>query len=46
MTRKITVNLTDKIETWRNATNTMSGYVGEPDNLTTTNKTDLVQAIN
>ena len=46
MTRKITVNLTDKIETWRNATNAMSGYVGEPDNLTTTNKTDLVQAIN
>ena len=46
MTRKITVKLTDTIEVWRNATNTMAEYVGDPDNLNTTNKNDLVQAIN
>ena len=46
MTRKISVNLTDTIETWRQATNSMSAYVGEPDQLLTTNKSDIVSAIN
>ena len=46
MTRKISVNLTDTIETWRQATNSMSTYVGEPDLLLTTNKADIVSAIN
>lgn len=46
MTRKISVNLTDTIETWRQATNSMSAYVGEPDQLLTTNKVDIVSAIN
>ena len=46
MTRKITVNLTDTIEIWRNSTNTMAEYIGEPDNLNTTDKTNLVSAIN
>jgi len=46
MTRKTIVNLSDTIESWRTKHNSFSEYVGEPDNLTTTNKTDLVQAIN
>ena len=46
MARKASVNLSDTIETWRQKTNITSSIVGEPDNLTTTNKSDLVQAIN
>lgn len=46
MARKQTVNLTDTIESWRTKSNSLSNYVGEPDNLTTTIKTDLVQAMN
>lgn len=46
MAKKINVSLIDTVGTWREATNTMSDYVGEPDNLNTTNKTDLVQALN
>lgn len=46
MARKKTVNLTDTIESWRIKSNNLSNYVGEPDNLTTTIKTDLVQAVN
>lgn len=46
MARKQTVNLTDTIESWRTKSNSLSNYVGEPDNLTTTIKTNLVQAMN
>ena len=46
MARKASVNLSDTIETWRQKTNITSSIVGEPDNLTTTNKSDLVQAVN
>tara|TARA_B110000495_G_C23038960_1_gene621831 strand:- start:2844 stop:4157 length:1314 start_codon:yes stop_codon:yes gene_type:complete len=46
MTRKNSVNLSDTIESWRTKHNSFSDYVGEPDNLTTVNKTDLVQALN
>jgi|TARA_B100001093_G_scaffold425844_1_gene419497 hypothetical protein len=46
MAKKINISLTDTVGTLRQSTNAMSDYVGEPDNLATTNKSDLVQAIN
>ena len=46
MARKPEVYLTDTIETWRQKTNRLSSNVGEPDDLNTTNKTNLVSAIN
>ena len=46
MARKPEVYLTDTIETWRQKTNRLSSIVGEPDDLSTTNKTDIVSAIN
>lgn len=46
MARKPEVHLTDTIETWRQKTNRLSSIVGEPDDLSTTNKIDIVSAIN
>jgi hypothetical protein len=46
MTRQVLVNLSDTIETFRQKVNSLSNYIGEPDSLTTTSTTDLVEAIN
>lgn len=46
MARKPEVYLTDTIETWRQKSNKLSSIVGEPDDLETTNKTNLVSSIN
>lgn len=46
MARKPEVYLTDTIETWRQKTNRLSSNIGDPDDLNTTNKTNLVSAIN
>ncbi|MDA1317436.1 MAG: hypothetical protein O3B87_05465, partial [bacterium] len=46
MAKKPEVYLTDTIETWRQKTNRLSSIVGEPDDLSTTNKIDIVSSIN
>lgn len=46
MPRKPQVQLSDTIDIWRQKTNFLASIVGEPDNLTTNNKVDLVSAVN
>lgn len=46
MAREIYVDLSNSVEAWRQKTNTLSGYVGDLDNLTTDNNTSIVGALN
>lgn len=46
MARKVYVDLSNSIESWRLKTNLMSEYLGDLDNLTTDNTTDIVGAVN
>lgn len=46
MARKINVDLSNSIESWRNKTNLMSGYIGDLDDLTTDETLDVVASIN
>jgi hypothetical protein len=46
MARKVTVSENDTFKQWQDKTNDLSDIVGEPDNLLTSNTTDLVSAIN
>lgn len=46
MAREIYVDLSNSLETWRQKTNTLSGYVGDLDNLTTDDTNSVVGALN
>lgn len=46
MARKVTVSENDTFKEWQDKTNDLSNSVGEPEDLLTTNTSDLVSAIN
>lgn len=46
MARQINVDLSNSIESWRNKTNLMSEYLGDLDDLTTDETSDLIASIN
>lgn len=46
MTRRAFVDLSDTFESWRQKSNSLASYVGEPDDLLTSTDNDLVSAIN
>lgn len=46
MARKVTVSENDTFKEWQDKTNDISNNVGEPEDLLTTNTSDLVSAIN